>query len=82
MKGPHHSFEKPDPLPQPGVDFSIYGILEEHVVDFYIFSLSNPVNTSDSLFDAHRIPWKVKVDYDVAKLEVLAFAACFCANHN
>ena len=81
MKRAHHGFEESDPPPEPSIDFSIDGVLEEHVVNFHISSLPNPVDAANSLFDAHRIPWQVKVDYDATELEVLAFAASLRTNH-
>ena len=40
--------------------------------------MSATVDTTDSLFDCHRIPWQVIVDHKVTELVVQTFATNFC----
>lgn len=37
--------------------------------------LPQPVDTADPLFDAHRVPWKIKVHDDVSRLKIQSLPA-------
>ena len=44
--------------------------------------LPDSVHSANSLLDAHRIPWHIEVDDDMAELEVQPFAASIGRNQD
>ena len=44
--------------------------------------LTDSIGPTDALFYPHRIPWHVEIDDDMAELQVQAFAAGVCGDHN
>ncbi|MNN51041.1 hypothetical protein D3C81_1656560 [compost metagenome] len=52
------------------------------IVNFYVIFLSKTMDPSNSLLNAHRVPWKIKVNHMMTELQVNAFSACFCSDHD
>src|SRR5437660_3472063 len=54
--------------------------LIEEVINLHNFVLSIAIDATDTLLNAHRIPWQIVINADVAELKVNSFTSGFGRN--
>lgn len=59
-----------------------HGAARHQVVNVHLMFLANAVDPSDSLFNAHGVPWDIEVDHPVTELQVEPFAPRLCAHQD
>ena len=70
----YSALENSNAFQQTDVNFFLNGTCNDEVVDIHNRTLlSETVNTTDTLFHHHGIPWQIVVDHGVAELHIKTF---------